>query len=143
LGAFKSPQDIVLAARSENPDQMISDNRFFAIPEHGPAFDSPQRLYAPQEFLTDAYLSQSHRADWQHADPRIRYWAALFIEYARKRGIPLYVHSAFRTEAEQSALVAAGRSRAPFPRSAHNTGQAVDIVHSVFYWEMSKRPIRN
>lgn len=139
LGELKTPQDIFRLSQRESPDQAQASDRFFSTPDDGVLFDAPQRLKAPSLFLKEAYLSQSHRADWAYADPRLMRWAALFIEYARKRGIPLYVHCALRSESFQNALKAQGRSFAAYPRSAHNIGEAVDIVHSVFHWELSKQ----
>ncbi len=139
LGEFRSPQDIYRTARAENPDAALSSDRFFGVPPDVDRWDAPARLAAPSLFTAESYLSQGHRADWQHVDLRLMRWSALFIEYARKRGIPLYVHSAFRTEAEQAALVQRGVSRAAYPFSPHNIGNAVDIVHSAFHWELSPK----
>ncbi len=138
LGGF-TPQDIFLVSRAENPDVAFASDRFFGIPLDVDRWDAPRRLSAPSVFTGEPYLRQGHLADWQHVDLRIMRWSALFIEYARKRAIPLYVHSAFRTEAEQVALIARGVTRAPYPRSPHNIGCAVDIVHSVFHWDLTSR----
>lgn len=137
LGGLKTPQDIYRVAHAENPDPAQASDRFFSTPDDGLLFDAPKRLQAPSQFLKEGYLAQSERADWRDCDPRLIRWAALFVEYARKRGIPLYVHCALRPEAEQAKLKAAGRSKASYPRSAHNIGEAVDIVHSVFHWDMT------
>lgn len=137
LGRLTTPQDLYQAALAESPDDALSSDRFFGVPPDVDLWDAPRRLSAPSQFTSKRYLLQGDRADWQHCDPRLMRWAALFVEYARKRGIPLFVHSAFRTKAEQAALVARGVSRAAYPRSPHNLGEAVDIVHSVFAWDMS------
>lgn len=139
LGRFKTPQEIYAAAKAENPDPAQASDRFLSIPDDGPVWDAPKRLMAPGIFTGDMYLRQCERADWLHCDPRLMRWAALFIEYARKRGIPLYVHCALRSEAEQAKVNAAGNSRALYPRSAHNIGESVDIVHSVFHWDLTKQ----
>lgn len=137
LGELKSPQDIVRAAFNETPDNARPSERFFGTPEDDALFAAPERLSAPGFYRSEAYLKQWDRADWQNCDPRLMRWSAMLIQSARKRNIPLYVHSAFRTEAEQAALVAAGRSKAPYPRSAHNIGEAVDIVHGVYHWDLT------
>jgi len=49
------------------------------------------------------------------------------------------VHSAFRTKAEQDALVGRGVTKAPYPRSAHNIGEAFDLVHGVYHWDLTQR----
>lgn len=135
-GFLRTPQQIVQAARAENPDP---PSRFFSIPElpEG-AWFVPQRLTAPTFCSSTGYLSQMEKADWAGVDPRLKYWAALFVETARKRGIPLYVHTARRGRAEQDKLKALGRSKAAFGKSAHNIGEAVDIVHGLYHWDMHK-----
>ena len=141
LGALKSPQAIYRAALSENlASGALAFDRFFVTPDDNLHWDVPQRLAVGSAYFTlDSYLRQSHKCDWQHADPRLMRWAALFIEYARKRGIPLYVHCALRTEAEQLAVNNLGNSKALYPRSAHNIAEAVDIVHSVFHWNLTPK----
>jgi len=117
-----------------------ASSRFFDDPLDGEIFDAPARLRAPALLLpSEAHIKQWDMADWQSVDPRLRFWSAMFCEAARKRGIPLYVHSAFRSEAEQTALLKAGRTKAPYPSSAHNIGEAVDIVHGVYHWALTKQ----
>lgn len=98
-------------------------------------FDGPRRLaVVPQYFTLETYLNQADRADWQNCDPRIVRFAAHFVETLRKKGVPVYVHSAFRTKEQQDELVTRRVTRAHYPSSAHNQGKAVDIVHSKFHW---------
>jgi hypothetical protein len=137
-GELRSPSAIVQAARAENPDFARASDRFFGVPDDdGKGFDTPTRLVAPSIFWAAGYLDNAMRADWAQVDPRLMRWAALFQEYARKRGVPLYVHSALRDEATQNALAASGRSKAVYPLSPHNIGEAVDIVHGVFHWDLT------
>lgn len=139
-GAFHRPRDLRRAALRDTPDPAQASVRFFDDPvDTGASWDIPERLRAPVFMMTDAYLSQMMRADFQFADQRLMRWAAVFIEMARKRGIPLYVHAATRTEADQAKAVSGGRSRTPYPRSAHNIGEAVDIVHGVYHWTLTKQ----
>lgn len=137
-GEFTSPRDLVAASRQELPDVTDGDRRFLEIPDYE-GWQAPERLQAPRHFLTDGFLRQHDRADWQHVDRRLMRWAAVFTELARKRGIPLYVHCALRTEAEQAKVNHAGNSKALYPRSAHNIGEAVDIVHGVFHWDLTRQ----
>lgn len=134
-GRLRTPQAVYRAAVQETP---LPSLRIFETPEDGPVWDAPLRLQAPGFFNCESYLRQSTRADWAYCDRRLMYWAALFVQNARKRGIPLYVHCALRDEAEQAKLKAQGHSKAVYPRSAHNIGEAVDIVHSVFHWNMTR-----
>lgn len=138
-GRLRTPQAIVAASRAERPDTALASDRFLNDLPSDEGWQAPQRLRAPHFLLSDQHMKQWDRADWQFVDPRLMRWAALFVELARKRGIPLYVHSAFRTEAEQARAVADGHSRTPYPRSAHNSGEAVDIVHGVYHWTLTKQ----
>lgn len=140
LGRLPSPQDIIAEARKEMPDGAQASERFFDDPLDGQAFDAPARLAAPSMLApSEAMLKLWDKADWQYVDPRLRYFAASLQEAARKRGIPLYVHSAFRTKAEQDKAVSEGRSHTRYPTSAHNIGEAVDIVHAVYHWTLTPR----
>ncbi len=138
-GRLRTPQSIVRAAISELPPDGATD-RFLAdqIPDLE-GFHAPKTLQAPQHFYSNGLLNQWEKADFQYTDYRLQYWASLFQELARKRGIPLYVHSAFRTRAEQEAIYKRGNSRARWPSSAHNIGEAVDIVHGTLHWSMNKQ----
>lgn len=136
-GRLCTPREIVAASRAEVPDAAQAADRFFDIPDDGPGFQAPARLKAPGHFLTTSWLRQSERADWAFADPRLMYWSACFVEAARKKGIPLYVHTALRGREEQERVNKAGHSKAGYPRSAHNIGEAVDVVHGVFHWDMT------
>lgn len=139
LGRLLTPQAVYRTALAENIGNTTAADRFIGgPPDDTTQWLAPERLKVGPAFFTgDGYLRQSHRADWQHADPRLMRWAALYVEYARKRGVPLYVHCALRTEAEQAAVNAQGNSKAAYPRSAHNIGEAVDVVHSVYHWDMT------
>lgn len=137
-GRLRTPQAIVAASRAEMRDAAVSSDRFFGLPVDSPHWDAPERLKAPSFFLSNAFLLQQDRADWQNADPRLMHWAALYVELARRRSIPLYVHTCYRGQREQDELRKAGRSRTAYPSSAHNIGEAVDVVHGVFHWDMTR-----
>lgn len=139
-GQLKTPQAIYAAAMQEVPDPAQGWKRF--LEEDVPSDDgwkAPERLRAPGFILTERHLRQWDRADWQYCDRRLMRWSAVFVELARKRGIPLYVHTAFRNAEEQARVNVAGNSKAPWPRSPHNIGEAVDIVHGVYHWQLSKQ----
>lgn len=137
-GRLRTPQAIYSAAHNDDPDNARSDDRVFDVSDPGPTWDAPARLKASNHFSTNSYLRQIERADWALCDPRLLVWSALFTEMAKKRGIPLYVHCALRNEAEQNRVYNAGNSKAKYGQSAHNIGEAVDIVHGVFHWEMNR-----
>ena len=125
------------AVRAETPDAY--EDRFTSPPQDNKVWDTPARLAKPAFLTSSAYAAQQHKADWQQCDPRMRLLAARVVLRAGKLGIPLYVHSAFRTKAEQDDLVRRGVTKAPYPRSAHNIGQAFDLVHGVYHWDLTKR----
>lgn len=136
-GRFKTPRELVSAAWHDEPDAALADQRFFGVPDPGPTWDAPERLKAPMHFKTEAYMKQRQRADYAHTDPRLIVFGATLVQMASKREIPLYVHTALRTKAAQDAAVQAGNSKASYGRSAHNIGEALDIVHGVFHWQMN------
>lgn len=140
-GRLRTPQALVAASRAENPDPALQGvaDRFFNEPKDGPVWDIPERLRARSYILGEQHIRQGERADWQHCDPRLMLWAAVFVELARKRDIPLYVHCAFRTEAEQAKVNASGNSKAAYPRSPYNIGEAVGIVHGTYHWTLTRQ----
>lgn len=138
-GRLRTPQSIYRAAQAENPDAAQSADRVFDIPDPGPGFMAPARLQAPQHMKSESYMGQIRRADWSHTDPRLIVWAATFQRLAAKRGVPLYVHCALRPKSVQDQLLKQGRTKAAYPRSAHNIGEAVDIVHGTFHWQMNEQ----
>lgn len=108
-------------------------------PEEGKFWKVPERLGRGQQyFYEEIYLRQSLRANWSGCDPQIMLFASGLVLEARKAGVPLFVHTARRTPAEQRALFEMGRSNDPGPHAPHVVGAAVDIVHSAFAWQMSE-----
>lgn len=103
-------------------------------------FDAPTRLQAAsrQYFVGTPYLKQQSRADWQHCPRAIQEFGARLVLEMRRRQIPMFVHCAYRSPAEQTAAVKRGVSKA-YPQAApHCRGAAVDVIHSIFAWEMNK-----
>lgn len=137
LGRLRTPQDLFAASRAEDPDRV--EDRFTKVPVDNKEWDTPKRLRAEAFLTSSAYAEQQQRADWQQCDPRMRLLAARIVLRAHALGIPLYVHSAFRTKAEQDALVSRGVTKAPYPRSAHNIGEAFDLVHGIYHWDLTAR----
>lgn len=138
LGRLTTPQSIFKASRLEILSATPSE-RFLQEPLDGPTWDVPERLRSKAHFYTQGQLNQWDRADYQQTDRRLLRWAAVFTELCRLRGIPVYTHSAFRTKAQQDKAVADGASKTPYPRSAHNIGCAVDIVHGVYHWALTPK----
>jgi len=138
-GRLRSPQDLVAAAQAEFHDGSRAEDAFFERQVDGFDWSAPERLKAPGFMTSTSFLRQWDKADWQYVDGRLMRFSALLIEAARKRGIPLYVHGAFRTQAEQEAAFKAGNSKVRWPNGAHCIGEAVDIVHGVLHWDMTRQ----
>lgn len=89
----------------------------------------------PEYFTSNEALHQHERADWQQTHPDIQAFTGHLIYYYRKRDIPMFAHSAFRTEQEQRDLFFKGRTTTRYPRASHCQGCAVDIVHARLFWD--------
>lgn len=137
-GRLRTPQSIVRAAQTESAGPADMGDRFFGAPPDEKEWTAPQRLKAPLHFKTEAYMRQVRRADWSFCDVRLVVWAAQFQLLAKKRDIPLYVHAALRSKSVQNEHVRRGTSKAKYPLSPHNIGEAVDIVHGTYHWDMTK-----
>jgi len=136
-GAIKNPKQLMEASRQTAEAEDAPFTERFLNMDVLPQVHTPARLVAPSIMTAEHVLRYHQRADWQHTTKDIQRFAASFVETLRKRGVPVYVHSAFRTEAEQLALVKRGVSKARYPRAPHCMGEAVDIVHARYHWEMT------
>lgn len=136
-GRLRTPRAIRSAFLAEALGPSDTYDRFFDLPDDTGLIEALARLRAPVHFHSDSYLRQQERADWAQVDPRLMFWSAHLCEALRRRHIPLYVHTALRDRAEQDRVVSAGHSKARYPSSAHNIGEAVDIVHGVHHWDLT------
>lgn len=134
-GGLRTPQALMSAVRRENPDKI--EDRFTSTPVDEERWTTPARLAKPNFCLSSSYSSQQQRADWQQTDRRLRLLAARVIIRARGLDIPLYVHSAFRTSSEQKRLMERGVTKTL--KSAHTIGEAFDLVHGVYHWDLTER----
>ena len=89
-------------------------------------------------FVSDEYLRQQSRADWDGVALEIKAFSARFIREMRREGIPFYVNNANRTAAEQAEKYVQGYSNNPGPSAPHVNGGAVDIVHSKRHWSLTE-----
>lgn len=89
--------------------------------------------------LRTKYHEQQQRAVRDGAHPDLIEFERKFIRrMAKKHGVPLFAHNMVRTGAEQTELFVRGVSKARAGQSPHNFGCAVDIVHSIRAWDLSK-----
>jgi hypothetical protein len=100
---------------------------------------------ALREMVDKAYLAsqnwqrQQWRAERSGAHPDIVEFERVFIRRCKKLGIPLFAHSMVRSRHDQDKLFADGVTQAKGGESPHNYGLAVDIVHGVKAWGLSRR----
>lgn len=90
-------------------------------------------------FLANArWQEQQWRARRDGAHPKILLFEKRLIRKLEKAGLPFFAHNMVRTAAEQTELYVRNVSKARAGRSPHNFGCAVDIVHSVRAWNLTK-----
>lgn len=113
-------------------------DRFLGQVSDGKHFQGVARLKVGAPYFTsEQHLAQHGRANWANVDSRLQLFAARLVEAARKENVPLYVHAALRTKEEQNAAYERGNSKLRWPRAPHCQGKAVDIVHSIYHWQLT------
>jgi hypothetical protein len=123
---------------AETPRDGQSFDRFLGTLQDDPRLRPMDRMTVSRDFFTsERYLEQGRRADWQQVELDAQRFAAAYIEAARRVSVPLFVHGAFRTVEEQKRLKLKGRSTLGGPRAPHCQGYAVDIVHSLYAWNLT------
>lgn len=95
-------------------------------------------LIYPDYVVGRKYKMDQTRADWRGVDPDLKEWAQKYVRRCATLGIPIYVHTAYRSPAIQTMKYVQGTSRAKAGQSAHQYGLAVDAVHSVLAWNMNE-----
>lgn len=68
----------------------------------------------------------------------VDFWQAMY-KACKARNIPVIAFEMLRSAKRQDELYKAGRSKARGYSSPHQFGCAVDIVHAVDYWNISKK----
>lgn len=95
------------------------------------------RGIADTEFLkTRKYREQQWRAIRTQADPQILLFERLLVRRMLKIGVPMFASEVMRGAERQAQLFKEGRSK--LTSGPHMAGMAVDIIHSVRAWDMSK-----
>ncbi|TIM42883.1 MAG: M15 family metallopeptidase [Mesorhizobium sp.] len=84
------------------------------------------------------FSDQQLRADRRAAHPDIVEFGRLLVKRLRRLNVPMYEHCMWRTMADQQAAYVLGHSKAKPGESPHNFGCAVDIVHGIRQWNLSK-----
>ena len=108
--------------------------------EVGPGFDDALRaMRDPAYAASQNQQAQQWRADRKGAHPDVLEFERVFVAKLSKLGVPAFAHCVVRTRDEQARLLALGRSNAQPRESPHEYGLAVDVVHSVRAWNLTRR----
>ncbi|WP_195822667.1 M15 family metallopeptidase [Roseobacter sp. MH60115] len=112
-----------------------------------PVQRKPQKYQAAALSLRDMALVKSKLHQQQALKVSTEGAHPLIVEFYRKfhkeleaRGFSFYAHCFVRDAATQRAIYRRGNSKAPPGSSPHNYGLAVDIVHSLYHWELDDDP---
>ncbi len=134
----KAPELVKAAGNLPEPDNNRPGE---VVPGLGDsAYASDLRGMSNRSFcFTERYGDQQRRADRSGADPRILEFESKLIGRAFKLGVPLFAHCVVRGSQDQNQLFREGRSKARAGESPHNFGAAVDIVHSLKAWDLTRK----
>lgn len=104
----------------------------------GPAFDDALRAMTDTAFLrTQVYQEQQWRADRKGLHPWLLEFEPLLVRRMGDLGVPLWCHCAVRSKEQQLKGFAEGNSK--LRDGPHMYGLAVDIVHGVRAWNLTKK----
>lgn len=95
-----------------------------------------QALLRPDYFATQKWMDQKLRADRVGASLEILEFERAFVRRLQRAGIPFFAHCVMRSGEDQDKLFRAYRSRARAGESPHQHGYAVDLIHSVYGWNL-------
>lgn len=113
-------------------------NFFDDMPVKGMLLDDIKQYTVHSDFFVDPRQLRLHtRANYYGSHPIIKGFAGDLCEVLRKKHIPMYVHTAYRSPALQKQLKQSGNST--LTSGAHQRGAAVDIVHSLYHWRLSEK----
>lgn len=134
------------ARQSVLPDGQIKVRR--APPPPPPPPESAQETsyrmalaeIADRQFCQSVkYGEQQWRADRVKAHQRILEFERLLVKRLRRVDVPVFAPTIWRNEADQNAAYVLGHSKAKWGESPHNYGCAVDIIHGIRGWDLSRR----
>lgn len=96
-------------------------------------------LRDPEALRRASVISRMDGFVWTHADPLIKQFAQKLQNELRSQQVPMIVSECYRSRSDQQKALAAGRSRAKPGLSPHQYGLAVDVVHAVRGWELTRK----
>jgi hypothetical protein len=85
------------------------------------------------------YSEQQLRADRTIAHPEIDDFGRLLVKRMRRLDVPMFVSTLFRGRDDQESAYVLGHSKAHWGQSAHNFGCAVDVIHGVKGWGLTRQ----
>lgn len=88
---------------------------------------------------TERFQLLKGRVDPSNGEPEIVKFYQALIKRLAAVGIPIYCHCLHRGAMEQNRLFKEGRSKAKAGQSAHNYGAAVDMVHALKHWDLTRK----
>lgn len=89
--------------------------------------------------LSQKFFEQQHRADRSGADADILEFERTLVRRMRKLGVPMFAHCVMRGEDDQARAYVSGNSNAKWGESPHNYGMAVDLIHGIRAWSISRK----
>jgi len=95
-------------------------------------------LRAPDYVKSEKYIKQQWQATRDGADERIVTFARKFVVRMENLGVPMFPHVFVRSREDQQVAFDSGVSRAKPGQSPHQYGLAVDIVHGIKAWDLSR-----
>jgi len=121
--------------RERFPRSAINQKSVFEqVPDLTNVSDTIKHYQRQKDFFTsEYYLRTYNRADYRGAPMPLRLFTWRFLRALRKRGIPMYVHTCFRSTEDQRKLKLGGFSN--LNDGPHQRSAAVDIVHAVDHWD--------
>lgn len=101
--------------------------------------DAAQRLIDRDVCRSVPYRNRLLKASEVGSHPDLLKFSKRLLKELQARGYPFFPNEYVRDKARQDSLQKAGFSRAKFGQSAHNYGMAVDIVHFVRLWDLTRK----
>lgn len=95
---------------------------------------------ANRPFLSTAkWQEQQGRAVREGVHPDIIEFDRIMVKRLADLGVPMFAHEMVRTRERQDMLFDVGASKARAGESPHQYGCAVDLIHSVMGWGMTRQ----
>jgi hypothetical protein len=108
-------------------------------PVHKDYEKAAYELAAARAIKRPEIIKKQTEVAFQGVHPEIvEFWKCMY-KACKARNIPVIAFEMLRTPQRQDELYKSGRSKARGYQSPHQFGCAVDIVHAVEYWNISKK----